>query len=76
VDLNSKWKELVDNDTPIPTPETKENKDKVGAFEGGGYVKKGIYRPMLNCIMRGLNAEGFCVVCKKVLQDMIDFYTE
>ncbi len=76
VDFNSKWKEFVDNDTPIPTPETKENKDKVGAFEGGGYVKKGIYRPMQNCIMRGLNAEGFCVVCKKALQYMIDFYTE
>ena len=76
IDFKSKWKDMVDDETPIPTPETKDFKDQVGAFEGGGYVKKGIYRPMLNCTMRGLNAAGFCLVCKKAIQDMIDFYTE
>ena len=76
VDFNSKWKNMVDDETPIPTPETNESKNKVGAFEGGGYVQKGIFRPMLNCTMRALNAEGFCSVCKKAIQEMIDFYTE
>jgi hypothetical protein len=76
IDFESKWKNMVDDETPIPTPETKDTKDKVGAFEGGGYVQKGIYRPMLNCTMRALNAEGFCSVCKKAIQDMIDFYSE
>ncbi|NWF90593.1 MAG: peptidase M64 [Ignavibacteriaceae bacterium] len=75
VDFNSKWKNLVDNETPIPTPETNEYKTQVGAFEGGGYVEKGIFRPMQNCIMRALNAEGFCPVCKKAIEDMIDFYS-
>jgi hypothetical protein len=76
VDFNSKWKNMVDDETPIPTPETNESKNKVGAFEGGGYVQKGIFRPMLNCTMRALNAEGFCSVCKKAIQEMIDFYTK
>ncbi|HAB51093.1 MAG TPA: peptidase M64 [Ignavibacteriales bacterium] len=76
VDFNSKWKNLVDGDTPIPTPETKDYKNKAGAFEGAGYVPKGIYRPMLECTMRSSIANEFCVVCKKAIQDMIDFYTE
>lgn len=76
VDFNVKWKNLVDDDTPIPTPESEDFENKVGAFEGGGYVQKGIYRPTLNCIMRALNADGFCPVCKKAIQDMIDFYSE
>ena len=76
VDFKSKWKNMVDDETPIPTPEAKDSKDKIGAFEGGGYVQKGIYRPMLNCTMRALNAERFCVVCKKAIEEMIEFYTE
>jgi hypothetical protein len=67
---------MVDDETPIPTLESKDSKDKVGAFEGGGYVQKGIYRPMLNCTMRALNAAGFCVVCKKAIEEMIEFYSE
>jgi hypothetical protein len=76
VDFNSKWKKMVDDGTPIPTPETEEFEESVGAFEGGGYVQKGIYRPMFDCIMRSLKSEAFCVVCKKAIQDMIDFYSK
>lgn len=76
VDFNSKWKNLVDEDTPIPTPEMQDYKNKVGAFEGGGYVKKGIYRPIYDCIMRSNSAVEYCPVCKKAIQGMIDFYAE
>ena len=76
VDFNSKWKNLVDDSTPIPTPATSDFENKVGAFEGGGYVQKGIYRPMLNCTMRSRSSNGFCDVCKKAIKDMIDFYSE
>lgn len=76
VDFDSKWKSLVDPNTPIPTPEKPEYKNRVGAFEGGGYVAKGIYRPMMHCIMRSNAASDFCVVCKRTIQDMIDFYSE
>ena len=76
VNFSTKWKNLVEDDTPVPTPETEDFKNKVGAFEGGGYVQKGIYRPTFNCIMRALNAKEFCPVCKKAIQEMIDFYSE
>lgn len=76
VDFNSKWKDLVESETLIPTPETKEYKDKVGAFEGGGYIQKGIYRPMNDCLMRSLKAGKFCKVCERAIQSMIDFYSE
>lgn len=75
IDFDSKWKNMVEPGTPIPTPPTDEFKNKVGAFEGGGYMAKGIYRPSYNCIMRGLNAVGFCPVCEKAIQAMIDFYS-
>lgn len=76
VDFDSKWKNLVDTNTPIPTPETPEYKNTIGAFEGGGYVGKGIYRPMMDCIMRSNAASEFCIVCKKTIEDMINFYSE
>lgn len=76
VDFDSKWKDLVDEETPIPTPDTKEYKDKVGAFEGGGYVAKGVYRPCEDCTMKSISYDNFCPVCKRAIQQMIDFYTE
>ncbi len=76
VDFDSKWKNLVDADTPVPTPAEEEYKNKVGAFEGGGYVAKGIYRPMQDCTMRSISVDNFCVVCKNAIQQMIDFYTK
>lgn len=76
VNFDAKWKKFVDNDTPIPTPPSLEYKNKVGAFEGGGYVAKGIYRPMMDCIMRSNSAEKFCVVCENAIQEMIDFYSK
>jgi hypothetical protein len=76
VNFESKWKNLVDKDTPIPTPSTPEYKDKVGAFEGGGYVDKGIYRPKQDCTMKSISVNNFCPVCKRAIEDMIEFYTK
>jgi len=76
VDFASKWKSMVDNDMPIPTPATTDYKDDIGAYEGGGYVEKGIYRPKQNCYMKALDAKEFCPVCQKAISDMIKFYTE
>jgi hypothetical protein len=36
--------------------------DDAGLFEGGGTWRKGIYRPVVNCRMRG-NSPPFCPVC-------------
>jgi hypothetical protein len=76
VNFESKWKKLVDENIPIPTPDTPEYKDKIGAFEGGGYVAKGIYRPKEDCTMKSITINNFCPVCKKAIIQMIDFYAE
>lgn len=75
VNFKSKWEDLVKRSTPIPTPATSEYEKAVGAFEGGGYVEKGIYRPMEDCEMRSISINNFCVVCKRAIQEMIDFYS-
>ncbi len=75
VDFDSKWKELVKEGTPIPTPATKENEKKLGAFEGGGYVEKGVYRPKQDCSMNSISIDNYCTACKRAIQKMIDYYT-
>jgi hypothetical protein len=76
IDFNSKWKSMVDKETPIPTPDIANYKYKIGVFEGAGYVKKGIYRPWSDCIMRSITAKRFCPVCLKAIRQMIDFYAQ
>ena len=76
VDFDSKWKNLVDKDTPIPTPKEDKYKDKIGVFEGGGYVSKGVYRPTVNSIMNSFSSNEFNQVCKDAIQKLIDFYSE
>jgi len=118
---NLKWKHLVDDDTPLPTPWEKEKYDnfsydiqkerkalrakkvpesevealfererktsteilynmdysgKVGAFEGGGYMQYGIYRPYPDCIMFTRNKQMFCPVCQDAIGRVIDQYTQ
>ncbi len=75
VDFESKWKDLVPEGTPIPTPDTGEFNQNVGAFEGGGYTKKGIYRPTYDCRMKSNNVDYFCPVCERAIIQMIEFYT-
>ncbi len=49
---------------------------KVGAFEGAGYASKGLYRPMLDCIMFSKGAKPFCKVCEEAIIKVIKFYSE
>lgn len=75
VNFDSKWKDMVDKDTPVPTPDISKYKSKVGVFEGGGYVAKGVYRPMEDCSMKTATVNNFCPVCKRAIQQIIDFYS-
>jgi hypothetical protein len=50
--------------------------NKVGAFEGGGYQPKGIYRPMLDCIMFSKGDKPFCKVCEEAIKEVIGSYTK
>jgi hypothetical protein len=70
-DFSSKWKDMIDADTPVPTPRNKQYSSKVGAFEGGGYISKGIYSPMEDCRMKSNLTSDFCPVCKKAIKEKI-----
>ncbi|MCX6233210.1 MAG: M64 family metallo-endopeptidase [Bacteroidetes bacterium] len=48
-------------------------KDKVGAFEGAGYLAIGLYRSQLDCIMFTRHMQ-FCKVCQKSITDVMDMY--
>ena len=72
VDFDSKWKKMLPAGTLIPTPPDASNTDKVGVYEGGGYVTKGVFRPMINCRMRS-NSTDFCPVCQSAINRMIDW---
>jgi hypothetical protein len=117
---NLKWKDLLENTTPLPTPWNKEEfdkfgysiqkerdslrsagvpeivmedlftrqmetenklfsseqyRDKVGAFEGAGYLAKGLYRPQIDCIMYSRHLR-FCKVCSRSIEDVINQYVK
>lgn len=61
-DFASKWEDMMDV-------------EGVGLHEGAGYMTKGCWRPCDNCRMRTNRAEGFCPVCQRAINKMIDFYT-
>lgn len=112
-----KWRELVAEGTPVPTPWGKEAYEKAsnesqgrrrklrasgaaeselealfdsertlftsmlgsdryagrpGAFEGASYQAHGLYRPEVDCIMFTRDEAGFCAVCSRAIQDVID----
>jgi hypothetical protein len=48
---------------------------KVGAFEGANYEAKGYYRPQVDCIMFTRDDMGFCAVCRRAIERIIDLYS-
>jgi hypothetical protein len=48
--------------------------DKVGAFEGAGYASKGLYRPMMYCLMISNPKNEFCLVCQRAISRMIQHH--
>jgi hypothetical protein len=114
-----KWRDLVEPNTPLPTPWEKESYEKqsrasqaqrrkllasgapqsqidalfreeeawstkllggmkfsgkVGAFEGASYEARGLYRPEADCIMFTRDPVGFCRVCRRAIERVIDLY--
>jgi hypothetical protein len=114
-----KWRDLVDEATPVPTPWDKEVYEeharrirerrekliaeaapegafdelfrdqqalempmlasmtysgKVGTFEGAAYEVKGLYRSETDCIMFTRDEVGFCAVCRRAIERVIDLY--
>ena len=78
-DFQSKWADMISPDTPCPTPESADSTlmtRRVGLFEGGGYLSKGVFRPVQDCRMRTNQVPEFCPVCQRAIRRMIDFYTK
>ena len=47
---------------------------RVGAFEGASYEPVGLYRPEIDCIMFTRDEVGFCRVCQRGIENVIDLY--
>jgi hypothetical protein len=47
----------------------------VGAFEGAMYEARGLYRPEVDCIMFTRNPVGFCRVCRRAIERIVDLYS-
>ena len=54
---------------------TMTHSGKVGAFEGASYEPKGLYRPEADCIMFTRDPVGFCRVCRRAIERVINLNT-
>jgi hypothetical protein len=59
-----------------PLLEAQTHFGAVGAFEGGGYEAKGVYRPSADCIMFTRNPTRYCAVCERAVERAIDRLVE
>ncbi len=48
---------------------------EVGAFEGAGYRAAGLYRPQADCLMFTRDRVGFCSVCRRGIETVLDRLT-
>lgn len=74
VNFNGKWENRIAEDTEIPTtvaPGSSEEDWVIGAYEGGGYLEKGIYRGWPECMMKALTE--FCPVCREAISRYLDY---
>lgn len=80
VDFDRKWKGMIKEGTPSPTPVNDsllalpDTQWPIGTYEGGGYLEKGIYRPWPKCMMNQLY--DFCPVCQKAIVKYLDYICE
>jgi hypothetical protein len=76
VDFQSKWQSMLPAGTPVPTPDAdvpRSENGPLGVYEGAGYSSKGVYRPVMHCMMR--DYAPFCPVCRSRLEEVIKTYT-
>jgi hypothetical protein len=48
---------------------------RVGAFEGAAYEARGFFRPQADCIMFTRSLNGFCAVCRRAIDTILDLYS-
>lgn len=49
---------------------------QVGAFEGAGYASRGLFRPMVDCLMFTKGTKPLCRVCEQAVARVIGFTSE
>ena len=76
VDFSGKWGDMLDKNTPVPTPREKKYEQTIGVFEGGGYEPKGMYSPHMDCLMKTFKGHEFCPVCQRAIERMILYYSK
>jgi hypothetical protein len=54
---------------------SQEHSGRIGAFQGAMYQSRGLYRPALDCIMFTRDEVGYCPVCRRGLERVIDLYS-
>ena len=82
-----KWNRFINSTTPISTgigncagysqgikPVGWSDSQNVGLFEGGNTYDKRVYRPVINCRMKG-NTPPYCPVCYSRLKSKMHPYT-
>lgn len=72
-EFDALFREQQASDTPMLSSMTYSG--KVGAFEGAAYQGKGLYRPQTDCIMYTRDEVGFCKVCRKAIERVMDLYS-
>ena len=69
--------ELPECSPILGSAQTEEYRNKVGVYEGAGYLSKGMYRPMQNCLMNSFRGvESFCPVCQKNIEHYVNWLCE
>jgi hypothetical protein len=71
IEFDKKWKNMISDTIPVPTPDTSIYAGVVGLFEGAAYCAKGIYRPARDCSMKSVVSNAFCPVCREAIIRMI-----
>ncbi len=74
--FDQKWQDMLPPRTAIPTPPDARHMDRIGVYEGGGYMSKGVYRAYQDCRMKTNSCKAFCRVCQRAIERLIRFYTE
>ena len=74
VHFEGKWENKIAEGTPIPTTVTEGTTAKdwvIGAYEGGGYLEKGVFRGWPECMMKALTE--FCPICQEAITRYLDY---
>ena len=74
VNFEGKWEKQIAEGTPIPTTVAEGTTEKdwvIGAYEGGGYLEKGVFRGWPECMMKALTE--FCPICQEAIKRYLDY---